>query len=86
VLDLRDLLTNENHAIGAGNLANFLHFEYTGGHTIVHVSSTGQFSPTFSQASDVQTITLAGVDLVQSFTDDNAIIQDLLAKQKLITD
>ena len=83
-LDLRDLLVGESASIG--NLANFLHFDYTGGNTIVHVSSTGQFSKTFNQVSDVQTITLAGVDLVQSFTDDNAIIQDLLAKQKLITD
>jgi Ca2+-binding RTX toxin-like protein len=82
VLDLRDLLVSEN----TGILANYLHFEYTGGNTIVHVSSTGQFSPTFSQANDVQTITLTGVNLVQSFADDNAIIQDLLTKQKLITD
>ena len=82
VLDFRDLLVSEN----TGILANYLHFEYTGGNTIVHVSSTGQFSPTFSQANDVQTITLTGVNLVQSFADDNAIIQDLLTKQKLITD
>jgi hypothetical protein len=83
-LDLRDLLVGESASIG--NLANFLHFDYTGGNTIVHVSSTGQFSPSFSQANDVQTITLTGVNLVQSFADDNAIIQDLLTKQKLITD
>jgi Ca2+-binding RTX toxin-like protein len=82
VLDLRDLLVSEN----TGTLANYLHFEYTGGNTIVHVSSTGQFSPSFSQANDVQTITLTGVNLVLSFADDNAIIQDLLSKQKLITD
>ena len=86
VLDLRDLLTNENHAVGAGNLANFLHFEKAGADTVVHVSSSGGFAGGFTAAQDVQTITLAGVNLVQSFTDDNAIIQDLLTKQKLITD
>ena len=81
-LDLRDLLVGES----TGILANYLHFDYTGVNTIVHVSSTGQYGPIFNSASDVQTITLTGVNLVQSFTDDNAIIQDLLTKQKLITD
>jgi hypothetical protein len=34
----------------------------------------------------VQVITLTGVDLVTGFANDQAIIQDLLTKQKLITD
>ena len=41
VLDLRDLLSGENHTVGTGNLASYLHFELSGGNTVVHVSSTG---------------------------------------------
>jgi Ca2+-binding RTX toxin-like protein len=85
-LDLRDLLTSENHAIGVGNLASFLHFEKVGADTILHVSSNGEYVAGFSAAKDVQTITLTNVDLVTGFANDQAIIADLLAKQKLITD
>jgi hypothetical protein len=34
----------------------------------------------------MQTITLANVDLIGSFTNDQDIVQNLLANQKLITD
>ncbi|MDI1361146.1 Ig-like domain-containing protein [Methylotenera sp.] len=85
-LDLRDLLTSENHAVGVGNLASYLHFEKLGSDTIVHVSSNGEYVAGFSAAKDVQTITLTNVDLVTGFANDQAIIADLLAKQKLITD
>jgi hypothetical protein len=83
VLDLRDLLTGEN---GVGNLANFLHFEKVGVNTIVHISSIGEYSSGFNASKDIQTITLQNVDLVQSFTNDQDIVADLLSKQKLITD
>lgn len=79
VLDLRDLLVGELHTgTNAGNLANFLHFNYSAGDTTVSVQS---------HASGVnQVIVLQGVDLVGSFTTDQQIIQDLLTKGKLITD
>ena len=86
VLDLRDLLVGENHDVGAGNLASFLHFEKSGADTIVHISSNGEFAAGFNAGKEVQTITLTGVDLVGSFTNDQQIVQDLLSKQKLVTD
>ena len=86
VLDLRDLLTGEQHVSGAGNLASYLHFEVVGGNTIIHVSDNGAFSNGFSPAKDVQRITLTGVDLVQTFADDAAVIQNLLTNNKLIVD
>jgi Ca2+-binding RTX toxin-like protein len=93
VLDVRDLLTGENHLIGVGNLASFLHFEKVvnvlspgGFDTIVHISDNGSFAAGFNAAKDVQTITLTNVDLVTGFANDQAIIQNLLTQQKLITD
>jgi Ca2+-binding RTX toxin-like protein len=86
VLDLRDLLTAENHATGAGNLASYLHFEKSGANTVVHVSSNGEFAAGFDATKDVQTITLTGVDLIGSNSNDQQIIQNLLTNNKLITD
>ena len=81
VLDLRDLLVGEAHSgANAGNLANYLHFNYdaTTNTTTVNVSSHA--------AGVDQIITLAGVNLVGALSTDQAIIQDLLTKGKLITD
>jgi Ca2+-binding RTX toxin-like protein len=86
VLDLRDLLTAENHAVGTGNLASYLHFEKSGANTVVHVSSTGEFAAGFNAAKEVQTITLTGVDLIGTSTTDQQVIQSLLNNNKLITD
>jgi hypothetical protein len=86
VLDLRDLLVGESHPTGAGNLANFLHFEYAGGDTKVHISTTGAFGGGFSASLEDQTIVLQGVDLIGTMSTDQQIIQDLLNKNKLITD
>ena len=86
VLDLRDLLTGENHATGTGNLANFLHFEKSGGDTKVHISSAGSFGGGFTAAAEDQTVILQGVDLIGVSTTDQQVIQDLLTKGKLITD
>ncbi|WP_238524681.1 cadherin-like domain-containing protein [Methylotenera versatilis] len=86
VLDLRDLLVGENHASGIGNLASYLHFEKAGADTVVHVSATGEFAGGFNVANDVQTITLLNVDLITSLTNDQAVIQDLLTKNKLTVD
>jgi hypothetical protein len=86
VLDLRDLLVGENHDIGTGNLDDFLHFEKSGSNTIIHVSSTGDFASGYSASREVQTIVISGVDLVGSMNTDQQIIQDLLAKGKLLAD
>lgn len=89
VLDLRDLLSGENHNTGTGNLANFLHFEKDGSDTKVHISSTGGFAGGFATGAEDQTVVLQGVDLYASVgvnATDQQIIQDLLNKGKLITD
>ena len=86
VLDLRDLLTGENHTTGTGNLSSYLHFEKSGSDTVVHISSSGEFSSGFTAAKDVQTITLSGVDLLGTSGTDQSVIQSLLNNNKLITD
>ena len=87
VLDLRDLLTGESHVgVTPGNLSSYLHFEVVGGNTIIHISNNGGYSNGYAPTKDVQRITLTGVDLVQSFTDDDAVIQNLLTNNKLIVD
>ena len=86
VLDLRDLLSAENHVVGTGNLSSYLHFEKAGTDTVVHVSSTGDFAAGFNAAKEVQTITLAGVDLIGGFSNDQQVIQSLLNANKLLVD
>ena len=87
VLDLRDILTGENHVgLDVGNLASYIHFEKIGADTIVHLSSAGAYVAGFDATKDVQVITLTNVDLVTGFANDQAIIQQLLTQQKLITD
>jgi Ca2+-binding RTX toxin-like protein len=94
VLDLRDLLVGE-YGTGAGaNLHHYLHFEVSGANTLVHVSSTGAYSAAnagFSASKDDQIITLANINLSLELglgmgAGDTAIINDLLAKHKLVTD
>ena len=93
VLDLRDILTGESATPTA--LDNYLHFEISGGNTILHISSAGGFgdnnnkgvgSSGISSVTETQQIVFAGVDLTTGFTSDQQIIADLLTKQKLITD
>jgi hypothetical protein len=86
VLDLHDLLVGENHLTGIGNLANFLHFEKAGADTVVHVSSAGEFAGGYNAANEVQIITLLNVDLIAGLANDQAVIQDLLTKNKLTVD
>ena len=86
VLDLRDLLSAENHVVGTGNLSSYLHFEKAGTDTVVHVSSTGDFAAGFNAAKEVQTITLTGVDLIGGFSNDQQVIQSLLNANKLLVD
>ncbi|MGQ3170228.1 MAG: retention module-containing protein [Methylophilus sp.] len=82
VLDVRDLLQGENNA----NLTNYLHFEKSGSDTIIHISSSGGYASNFSNGQTTQQIVLTGVDLVTGQSNDAAIITNLLAQQKLITD
>ena len=88
VLDLRDLLQGETTAGGTGNLTNYLHFDTTGGDTVIHISSTGAFSGGFNPGAVDQTISLQDVDL--SFggqhSTDQQIIQELMNKSKLLVD
>ncbi|VUD69189.1 Alginate lyase 7 [Thalassocella blandensis] len=84
VLDLRDLLVDESEE----SLTEFLYVEVQDGNTIVHVSSTGGFSDgVYNSGSEDQLIEISGVDLVSPFGgDQEAIIQDLINRGKLITD
>ena len=80
MLDLRDLLVGEQHANGTGNLTDYLHFSKSGSNTVIGIKPTGN-------GDVLQQITLSGVDLTANSTlNDQAIIQDLLTKGKLITD
>jgi Ca2+-binding RTX toxin-like protein len=81
VLDLRDLLSGEN----SGNLTDYLHFEKVGSDTVVHIKSAG------AAGAEDQTVLLQGVDLYAAAgigigSPDQQIIDDLVAKGKLITD
>jgi Ca2+-binding RTX toxin-like protein len=81
-LDLRDVLVGESHTgVDPGNLANYLHFDVSGGNTTVQVQTQG------SGGVDLQ-ITILGFDATQGGTvvGDNAIIGSLFAGSRLITD
>ena len=98
VLNLRDLLQGES--IGpnndAGNLADYLHFEVSGGDTIIHISHTGGFSAdthavgsAYTSGAETQQIVLDGVNLQSLYsgaTTDQQIITQLLNNNKLIVD
>lgn len=98
VLDLRDLLQGESlgPGNGAGNLADYLHFEVAGGNTVVHISHTGGFAAdahavgtSYTAAQETQQILLEGVNLPLLYagaTTDQQIITQLLNNQKLIVD
>jgi Ca2+-binding RTX toxin-like protein len=93
VLDLRDLLSGENHTVATGNLANFLSFEFDSGSssTKVHVSSNGGFGGGYTTAAEDQTVVLSGVNLYTDFglglsATDQQMIQKLIDNNKLITD
>ncbi|WP_099733280.1 midcut-by-XrtH protein [Delftia sp. 60] len=99
VLDLRDLLQGESAgppSNAAGNLANYLHFEITGGDTWVHVSHTGGFGADshavgagYSASAETQQIILEGVNLQTLYSGaatDQQIITQLLNSNKLIVD
>jgi VCBS repeat-containing protein len=82
VLDLRDLLVDE----GGHDLTKYLHFQYQGADTLIHVSTTGGFTTGYDSAVVEQTIVLKNVDLTVGFTDQASLIQNLLDNGKLLTD
>ncbi|MBU2886276.1 tandem-95 repeat protein, partial [Gilvimarinus agarilyticus] len=81
VLDLSDLLQGEE---ASTDLSEYLHFETSGGDTVVHVSSNGGYSSGYDAAQTDQTITLEGVSLTGS--DDNDIINQLITNGQLHID
>jgi T1SS-143 domain-containing protein len=89
-LDLRDLLSGET----ASALDKFIHFNWNGTNTIIYISTSGAFTagnsaatnPTNVINNDVQQIVISGLNLTSGFTTDLQIINDLIAKGKLITD
>ena len=90
VLDLSHILQGEGR-VGrtAGNLANYLHFEATAEGTVVHISTIGAFAGGYSVFNQIATdhrILLEGVDLTAGFANDIEIINDLLARNKLLVD
>jgi VCBS repeat-containing protein len=91
-LDLRDLLQGELHqGQNPGNLDDYLHFEVSNGHTVLHISTTGGFSAGYDVTKENQTIVLQNVNLTVdannvTLLNDNAIIQDLLNNKRLIVD
>ncbi|QIL82711.1 midcut-by-XrtH protein [Diaphorobacter sp. HDW4A] len=98
VLDLRQLLQGES--VGplnsAGNLADYLHFEVSGGNTILHISHTGGFGAdshnvgaSYTNSAETQQILLTSVNLQSLYsgaTTDQQIITQLLNNNKLIVD
>ena len=70
-----------------GNLANYLHFTHVGVDTVIEISSEGKFTGgTYNHAAVDQVITLSGVNLMGSFSNDNDVIKDLLQRGKLLAD
>ncbi|WP_346764486.1 Ig-like domain-containing protein [Acinetobacter sp. SA01] len=91
VLDLSALLAGAGK-IGdlAGNLANYLHFETVAGQTEIWISTSGAFTGGYNSAQDSsnidQKIILEGVNYSANTRTDAEIINELLAKGKLIVD
>ena len=97
VLNLEHLLQSEHvgPSNSAGNLPDYLHFEVTGGNTLIRISHTGGFSAdshtvggNYTSGAETQTIVLSGVNLQSLYsgaTTDAQIITQLLNNNKLIT-
>ena len=98
VLNLSGLLQGAHvgPSNGAGNLADYLHFEISGGSTIIHISHTGGFAAdshsvgaAYTSSAETQQIVLTGVNLQSLYagaTTDQQIITQLLNYNKLIVD
>jgi len=82
-LDLRDLLQGEETSTNLGQYLNFS-YDAVNNETVLKVSSTGGLD-TSGNGYD-QLITLEGVDLVGSFTDQHLLAKNLIAQGKLAVD
>lgn len=69
-----------------GNLTDYMHFEFSGGDTVLYISTTGGFSGGFDAGDADQQITFTGVDLIGDFTTDEEVIAQLLANGNLVVD
>jgi Ca2+-binding RTX toxin-like protein len=93
VLDFRDLLQGELAGAKktAGNLAGYLHFSYDAAHsqTVIEIKANGGFT---SQSTSgpvggaEQVVYLSGANLVGAKATQDAVIEALLSKDKLVTD
>jgi len=79
-LDLRDLLIGEE----SGDLTRYLNIAFTGGNTIINISTTGNLLANGSNYD--QQIRLNGVDITSGLTDQQQIINDLITKGALLVD
>uniref|UniRef100_UPI001C555F04 Ig-like domain-containing protein n=1 Tax=Acinetobacter sp. YH16038 TaxID=2601183 RepID=UPI001C555F04 len=93
VLDLANLLQGEGYqGFGAGNLTNYLHFEYdaVANKTVLYINTKGEFVGGFNAAVHTakveQIIDLIGVNLTEGFTSDYHLISSLIGQGKLLTD
>lgn len=92
VLDLRDLLQGENTVGGTGNLDHFLHFDTSGGNTVIQIAPTGDMDPTVAgSGTQSQLIVLESVNLrldlgLSSVATDQQIIAKLLQQGNLLVD
>ena len=89
VLDLRDLLQGENTEGGAGNLAQYLHFDTSGSDTRIQISLQGDLNNGAGTIN--QEIVLEGVNLrtglgLDAGAADGMVISRMLADQKLWVD
>jgi len=81
VLDLRNLLVGEENS---SDLSHYLNFSYDGVNTVLKVSSTGTLLADGTGFD--QMIRLENVDLMAGVTDQNQIINNLIAAGKLLVD
>jgi len=81
MLDLRNLLQGEE---SSSDLSKYLNFSYDGTNTVLKVSSTGDLD--INGNGYDQMITLEGVDLVGSATNQHQLALDLIAAGKLQVD
>jgi hypothetical protein len=90
VLDLRDLLQGANRT--PATLENYLDISFSGGNTVIHVSSTGGFTNgVYTPTAEDQEIVLQGVDLRSQLNlapgaSETQLLQELLFQGKLLTE
>ncbi|MEG3755582.1 type I secretion C-terminal target domain-containing protein, partial [Psychromonas arctica] len=88
IIDLAELLNGEGKigTSSAGNLSNFLHFEFDGTDTILYISADGDFQGGYATAEVDQSIIFSGVDITEGLSSDQDIIENLLANGNLLVD